>query len=61
MNKTNPIDEIHEIRNHIYDETKDMTSEERRKYFEDGSKEFEKMAEELQVSLPQDKTSTTRG
>jgi hypothetical protein len=56
MNKTNPIDEIHEIRNRIYEETKDMTPEERRKYFEDGSKEFEKVAEELQVSIPQERS-----
>jgi len=37
------VDEIHEIRRRIMEETKDMTPEERTEYIRKGSEEFEKL------------------
>ena len=44
MNETDLkiIDEIHLIREEIYEETKDMTPEEREKYYNDNAREFMK-------------------
>ena len=42
MSEPEPMRQIHEIRHKIYEEIKDMSSDERLEYFHKKSKQFEK-------------------
>jgi hypothetical protein len=55
MNNKNPMDEIREVRERIYEEIKNLSPEERLNYFEEGSKKFEQAARELQLTMEQKK------
>ena len=47
MSEPEPMKQVHEIRHKIYDEIKDMSSDERIEYFHKKSEQFEKEMKDI--------------